>query len=174
MAISQVVSAAQSGSQQVAREYSPHQPQPLPQFLALLGTFTALISTAVMALKREQRRLPERLTWPECVLLSLATHRLSRLVTLDQVTSPFRAPFTRFEDYASEGEVTETARGTGFKQVIGDLVTCPYCAGVWVATGLRLGRAFAPRLTNLAAEVLALSAASNFLHHAYVATKPRD
>lgn len=170
------ISQAQSNSPQkgLAHDYSPQQHQPLPQFLAMLGTFTALIATAVVALKKEKGRLPERLSWPECVLLSLATHRLSRLVTLDQVTSPLRAPFTRFEEFASEGEVSEKARGTGIKQVIGDLVTCPYCAGVWVATGLRFSRALAPRLTTLAAEVLAVSAVSNFLNHAYAASKPRN
>lgn len=154
------------------RAYSPRQHQPLPEFLALLSTFAALASTAVITLKKEKGILPDRLRWSEWLLLGVATHRLSRLVSLDMVTSPLRAPFTRFEEFTGEGEVRETSRGRGLQQVIGDLVTCPYCTGMWIATALRLGRAVTPRLTNLAAEILALSALSNFLQHAYVATKP--
>lgn len=164
--------SSSGGDSCLAVAYSPQQHQPLPQFIAMLSTFAALATTAVISLKKEKGKLPERLSWSEWLLLAVATHRLSRLATLDMVTSPLRAPFTRFEEFTGEGEVSETARGTGMRQVIGDLVSCPYCAGMWLATGLRLGRAVAPRLTALAAEILTLSAASNFLQHAYVATKP--
>lgn len=154
--------------------YSPREPQPLPEFAALIGTFCVLVSTALVSVKKEKGRLPDRLTLREGLVLALATHKFSRLLTLDWVTSPLRAPFTRFEDFAGEGEVSERARGSGMRRVIGELLSCPYCAGVWTASGFRLGRALAPRLTNIAAEIFALAALSNFLQHAYVASKPRN
>ena len=66
-------------------------------------------------------------------MLGIATHKLSRLITKDWVTSPFRAPFTKFKEADGVGEVTEEARGTGMQQAIGELVTCPWCVGPWVA-----------------------------------------
>jgi hypothetical protein len=165
--------AAPFSPEKLVHEYSPQRHQPLPQFMALLGVFSALAGSALISFKKETGKLPAKISVPELLLLGVATHRLSRLLTLDMVTSPLRAPFSRFEEFAGEGEVTEKARGSGIRQVIGDLVSCPYCAGVWVASGLRMGRAIAPRLTSFAVEVLTLSALSNFLHHAYVATKPQ-
>jgi hypothetical protein len=52
-------------------------------------------------------------------LLSVATHKASRLITKDRVSSTVRAPFTRFEDDARPDEVSEAARGRGLRRAIG-------------------------------------------------------
>ena len=54
---------------------------------------------------------------------------------------------------------------------IGELVSCPFCLAVWVATGLTSGLVFAPRLTRLAATVFTATAASDFLQMAYSLAK---
>ena len=54
--------------------------------------------------------------WSDVVLLRIATHKLSRVVAKDLVTSPFRAPFVRFETSAGAGEVEEEARGDKAKE----------------------------------------------------------
>ena len=61
------------------------------------------------------------------LLLGIGTHKLTRIIARDQVTAPFRAPFTRFEKFAGSGEVEENAHGSGLRGAIGELVSCSYC-----------------------------------------------
>ena len=63
------------------------------------------------------------------LLLGLATQHLTRLIAKDTVTAPLRAPFTRFERPAGEGEVSERVIGTGLRHVLGELLSCPFCLG---------------------------------------------
>ena len=63
----------------------------------------------------------------DVALIGVATHKFSRMAAKDKVTSPFRAPFSRFLEKGSPGEIEEESRGTGVQKAIGDLVTCPYC-----------------------------------------------
>jgi hypothetical protein len=168
--------AAESSGNSPGREplmsgYSPEAKQPLPEFAALIGAFAVLVSSAAISLKRGRGALPEPLPLPLLIVLGLATHKVSRVLTVGWVTAALRAPFTRFEEFTGHGEVSERARGGGMRRAIGELVSCPYCAGVWVATGLRLGHAMAPRFTGMAAEIFALAALSDFLQHAYAASK---
>ncbi len=90
--------------------------------------------------ERSGRRIPERVGVGDLVLMGVATHKLSRLITKDRVTSFARAPFTRYEEPAGHGEIEEHARGTGMRRAVGQLLTCPYCISQWVAGGLH-GRA---------------------------------
>jgi hypothetical protein len=56
--------------------------------------------------------------------------------------------------------------GTRLKTV-GELISCPFCVGMWVSTGFTAGFIFAPRATRLAATTLAALAGSDFLQFAY-------
>jgi len=78
-----------------------------------------------------------------------------------------RAPFTRYKESAGAGEVNEEARGKGMQRALGDLLTCPWCIGPWVAALLALGLVTAPRPTRIVATVSSAVALSDFLHHAY-------
>ena len=80
------------------------------------------------------------------MLISIATHKLSRLLAKDSVTSPLRAPFTRYAEPGGAAEVNEEVRdqGSSIRHSIGELVTCPFCLAVWVATGLTGGLVLAP------------------------------
>jgi hypothetical protein len=104
-------------------------------------------------------------------LLAVATHKISRLITKDAITSPIRAPFTQFEEAAGEAELNESPRGHGVRHSLGELLTCPFCTGVWVAGGLAAGLVFAPRLTRFGMGVASAVAGSDFLHLAYDAAK---
>jgi hypothetical protein len=50
---------------------------------------------------------------------------------------------------------------------VGELLTCPFCLDVWVATAFVIGLVFAPRLTRLIAGGLASLAGADFLQLAY-------
>jgi hypothetical protein len=117
--------------------------------------------------------VPERPATSDVVLISIATHKLSRLLAKDSVTSPLRAPFTRYAEPGGAAEVNEEVRdqGSTVRHAIGELVTCPFCLALWVATGLTGGLVLAPRLTRLAATALTATAASDFLQMAYSLAK---
>src|SRR3954452_21692823 len=115
-------------------------PKPLKAYTALVGTF-GLAMGAGLLLSRE---LPERSSITDLVLLGVATHKYSRLMTKDRVTSVLRAPFVRYLRDAGPGEVEEEARGGGVQHAVGELLVCPYCAGLWIATALGFGMAWQP------------------------------
>jgi hypothetical protein len=131
-----------------------------------LGSFVGLVTIA-----RATRALPERVPVRDIALLGVATHKLTRIVTRERVTIPLRVPFAHFEGRDGAGQVKEEPRGEGIRQAIGSLLTCQYCAGPWVATGLVGGLMFAPRATRVACGMLAAVAISDFLHQAYAGSR---
>jgi hypothetical protein len=131
-----------------------------------LGSFIGFVSVA-----RAARALPERLPARDIALLGVATHKLTRIVTRERVTIPLRVPFTHYEGRDGAGQVKEEPRGRGVQRAIGSLLTCQYCAGPWIATGLVAGLLFAPRATRIACGMLSVVAISDFLHQAYAGSR---
>ncbi|MDQ6764564.1 MAG: DUF1360 domain-containing protein [Verrucomicrobiota bacterium] len=143
--------------------------KPLGGYAALMGLFTVVLSSAVTSFSAEED--PPRLTLGDLLLLGIATHKLSRIVTKDLVTSPFRAPFVKFKKSAGAGEVEEDARGEGLQEAVGDLITCPYCIAPWLATTLVFAHSRAPRATRMICAIFSVTAASDFLNQLYVRAK---
>jgi hypothetical protein len=157
----------------VARAYAPHEHRPLDSYVLAMGAFGAMAGALATAVRLSGRPIPERPAMADVALLSIATHKLSRLVAKEAVTSPLRAPFTRYTEPAGAAELNEEVRdeGSSIRHGIGELVTCPFCLAVWVATGLTGGLVLAPRLTRLVATGLTATAASDFLQMAYAIAK---
>jgi hypothetical protein len=109
----------------------------------------------------------------DLVTIGVASHKLSRLIAKDKVTSPLRAPFTEFDERGGPAEFEESARGTGLRRAIGELLICPYCLGLWVVAALSLGLLFAPRLTRLVASAFSALTISDFLQIAYKAAEEK-
>lgn len=149
-------------------DYSPEQPMPLGGYLALLATWTA---GAVAFIGTRRHELPRRIAWGDFALLAIATHKLSRIVTKDWVTSPLRAPFVRYERSTGGGEVEERPRGQGLRRAIGDLLTCKWCIAPWVAGGLAAGLVVQPRITRFVALIFGAVAVSDALQFVYDAEK---
>lgn len=143
---------------------------PLAGYATLLGAWTGIYGGLLVAGERGGR-LPERIPPADIVLLGVATHKLTRIVTKDWVTAPLRAPFVRYEGSAGGGEVKEEVRGRGLRKAIGDLLTCPWCTGPWVAGSLLAALVSRPRATRVVAAGFSAVAVSDFLHHAYQAAK---
>src|SRR5205085_6857823 len=99
----------------------------------------------------------------DIALLAVATHKLSRLIARDPVTSPLRAPFTRFAGTSGPAELKEDVRGTGPRQAIGELITCPFCVSQWVATTSTFGLLLAPRATRVALSTFTALTGADFL-----------
>jgi hypothetical protein len=147
--------------------------KPMVSYAILLATWGLSFAGFLVTWSR-RRRLPESLSLTDLLLVGTATHKLSRTITRDRVTAPVRAPFTTAaEGTVPDGTTREKARGRGLRRAIGDLLTCPYCTGPWVAGALVCGLVAAPRTTRLFAGVFASVALSDFLHQAYQATTER-
>jgi hypothetical protein len=145
--------------------------RPLRGYAAAMAVFGAAVAAAASVAKLTGKRLPERPAAADLALLAVSTHKLSRLITRDAITSPLRAPVTQFESAAGFAEVNESPRGHGVQHALGELLTCPFCTAVWVASGLGAGLVFAPRLTRFGMGVASAVAGADFLHLAYSAAK---
>lgn len=132
--------------------------RPLPEYAALVAAFgTALGGFLVLG----RNRLPERVGFGDVARLGLASYKIGRLVAKDEVTTWMRAPVTRDED-AQEPE------REGMARALGELVTCPYCIGLWVSAGLTGALALRPRETRLVTTVFEAQAVADFLNAAFV------
>ena len=145
--------------------------QPLRGYLTTLTVYSSVVAGLTGAARLVGHQAPRRPEPTDVVLLSVATHKLSRLLAKEAVTSPLRAPVTRFQGAAGSSEVNEEPRLGGPGHAAAELMSCPFCLGVWVATGLCAGLVFVPRLTRLVAAGLTMVAASDFLQLAYDAAK---
>ncbi len=154
-------------------EYEAGSNRPVGSFLAVMGVYLAGVGTLAVLVRRRGDVLPERLALADLALLTVATHKLSRLLAKDPVTSPLRAPFTHFAGTSGPGELQEKVRGSGFRRAMGALVTCPFCLAVWVATGFGFSVLFAPRATRFAASVLTAVTGADILHLAYGALEKK-
>ncbi len=146
-------------------------PIPLTAYAGFIGAYVAAFGGFLAALRSRGQRVPKQMSGEELLLLGVATHKLARLVTKDWVTSPLRAPFTRLEKSVGEGELQESARGTGVQRALGELLTCPWCMAPWTAAALAYSWVFTPRLTRLVASMFTMVTISDFLQHVYEAAK---
>jgi len=145
---------------------------PLTGYAALLTAYAGLFGPAVAA-AAARRGLPERVAMDDVLLFGVATHKIGRIITKDWVTSPIRAPFTRYEESAGGGEVKERSRGEGLVRAVGDLLTCPWCIAPWVAGSLYTMFLVKPQAARLVAAVFSSVAVSDVLQHAYSAASKK-
>jgi hypothetical protein len=147
--------------------YAPDEDVPLSGYGALMGVFLAAAAGFSLWVRRSGRELPERIEVGDLALITAATHKTSRLLAKDRVTSAARAPFTRLEGDGGPGEVSERPRGSGLRLAVGQLLVCPYCLGLWVAAAFAGGLVVMPRSTRWVAAVLSAVLGSDVLQIAY-------
>jgi hypothetical protein len=157
--------------QRIKRRYEGGEQRPLGGYLGLLSTYGGLVVGLATLGKARSAALPERIGWSDLALISVATHKASRIIAKDPVTSPLRAPFTTFKEQSGEAEITEDVIGTGMQHAVGELVTCPFCLAQWVATTFVAGMVIAPRATRLMTSVFTAVAASDMLQFVYDAAQ---
>jgi uncharacterized protein DUF1360 len=147
--------------------YSDGEERPLGGYLAAMGAYAVVTGALAIVTRLTRRELPDGLAVKDILLSAAATHKLSRLITKDPVTSPLRAPFTVFEGQEGPAELKEEVRGHGARKAVGELITCPFCLDLWVATGLMAGYIYLPRATRLAVDTLAVLSGADLLQFAY-------
>jgi hypothetical protein len=147
--------------------YAPGEDRPLRGYAVLMAAFSGATVAFSTWIRSSGRELPEQLRPGDLALVTVATHKAARLLAKDRVTSAVRAPFTSFEEDGGPGEVEERARGRGLRRAFGELLICPYCLSMWIATAFAAGLVIAPRPTRWAASVLTVVFGSDVLQAFY-------
>jgi hypothetical protein len=161
-----VVAAASAQSER----YSGGGDRPLRGYAITMTVYASLVGTLAGIAGLTGRDVPDGFPVTDVVLCAAATHKLSRLLAKDPVTSPLRAPFTSYQGPQGPAELKEEARGQGGRKTVGELVTCPFCTSVWVATGFSAGLIYLPRTTRVAMSTFAALAGADVLQfvHAWL------
>ena len=133
--------------------------------IGIIAFFLSMVGI-VSFLKREDT--PTKISALDFAMLGLATFRMGRMIAFDRVADPLRAPFTKvIPDDSGAGEQV-VAKGRGPREVIGELLSCPICAGTWVAAGLVYGLQLFPTPTRL---LITIMSAIGFAEIAHAATE---
>lgn len=148
--------------------YAP--PEQRPSFgnqAAFAALFNAGLVAGVLAARRRGHPLPEYIDERDLLLTGVATQKLSRLIAKEKLMAFARAPFTELEGKGDPAQLEERARGRGLQRTVGELLTCPYCLGMWISGGFHVGLVAAPRSTRFFASILTAVGISDFLQVAY-------
>jgi len=115
-------------------------------YAGLTGLFLSLL--AAFALRERKNRENLALQPFDLALLGLATLRLGRLAAYDKVFETWRLPIAETRPDESGAGDTVVPKGRGFQRALGELISCPICAGTWAAAALVYGLRIAPRFTR--------------------------
>ncbi|XRQ12782.1 DUF1360 domain-containing protein [Actinomadura welshii] len=160
------MSAVVDTARREKEEYAAGEDRPLGSYLGTLAVYGLTTGALVVLGRRLRDRVPS-IGFADLALMTITTHKVSRLIAKDPVTSPLRAPFTRYSGTSGPAEVAEEVRGKGARHAVGELVTCPFCTAQWVATAYSAGLVFAPHATRLAGATMTAVAGSDWLQLAY-------
>lgn len=158
-------------------DYKGGKEMPLAGYACLIGLFGVAFTGVLIATRGTDNPAytqAPRAHFGDLLLMGVATHKLSRFISKDRVTSPFRAPFTEYEESASASEVKEKSRGAGLQRALGDLVTCPFCMGPWVATALAYGFHKRLHMMRLVSGIFTVVTLSDFLHYAFSTVQKKE
>jgi Protein of unknown function (DUF1360) len=146
---------------------------PLASYAAVMGVFGLIFTLFLLLAPRSGRPIPERIKPGDILLLGVATHKLSWILTRDTITAPLRAPFTELEEVKSPTDVQEKPRDTGLRRSLGELLTCRFCLGMWISAFLSYSLILFPAATRLVGAIFAMLALSDHLHQTYKALMNR-
>jgi hypothetical protein len=109
-----------------------------------------------------------RSPWFELTVDALATYRLTRLATADVISEPARMAVLRRVGAeppagAEDPSAQQVVEAMDDPPRLATLVTCRWCAGVWIAGSVALARRAAPDAWDPVARGLALAAAAVLL-----------
>lgn len=140
---------------------------PLSHYARIIALYHLAFAIFLVISKNTGKPIPERLRLSDIALLGVATFKLSRLISKEIITTPIRAPFTRFVEYTGQGEVKEAPRGEGAQRVAGELLSCPFCLGAWVSALMAYGLILSPPVTRLIASIFAMQVINDFMQLGY-------
>lgn len=105
----------------------------------------------------------------EVIIMGLASFRLTRLIVYDKIFEFIRRPF--FDELSEMSESGETEvyyvpKPKGIKNIIGEMLSCYWCFGIWATLFLLLLDWFAPAAGNILILLLAVAAVGSIIETA--------
>ena len=132
--------------------------RPIPQYATLAAAFWAIFGFFLLT---NGRKIPERIGVTDVSLIALSSYKVSRLIAKEEITTFVRAPVT-------EDPEAQQPKRRGMARVLGELVTCPYCMGLWLTAAFSYGLVLYPRQTRFAMTIFGAYGVSDFLHAGFV------
>ena len=133
----------------------PTQPVDYAVLNAVYGAL--FVGTVLATRKRAPHQDP--IAFHELIPMSAATFTLSKVIAREKIGTWMRDPFVEHVDDTQP----RRPRGRRLRRAVGELVTCTRCVGAWSALGVVGLRAADPHAGRLVTNVLAASAANDFL-----------
>ena len=124
---------------------------------AKLNAAYVVLFAGVMAAAHHRKESEEAIPVRELVPLGAATFALAKVIAREKIGSWVREPFVE----QAGGE--RRPRGRNLRAAVGELLTCTRCVGAWSALGVVGLRVVEPRSGRIVANVLAASAANDWL-----------
>lgn len=128
---------------------------PYGYYAALMAVYQALFAGFLFVYRRKKHTL-DRVNGLDLTMLALATLRLSKTISEDDITAVIRRPLVE----ASGDE--QQPRGRGMRWALGKLVLCPTCTGTWVAAFLGYALHLFPRQTRPLLAIMSASGLEQF------------
>ncbi len=122
--------------------------------------FLVLVTVGAIVLETESRIPFDELTFTDFALMTLATWRLTRLFVYDTVMKWFREQFYDVKK-VGKGYTLEKPK-FGARRTIADLITCPWCFGLWAGASVTFFYLLTPYAVYFAL-FLSISAVASFL-----------
>jgi hypothetical protein len=135
-------------------------------YAALNAVYGALLAGLVIG-TRDRGAKRDPIAQRELIPLSAATFALSKVIAREKIGTWMREPFV---DETDGGK----PRGRRLRRAIGELVTCTRCVGAWSALGVVGLRLASPSSGRIVTNVLAVSAANDWLQAGFRALCDRS
>jgi hypothetical protein len=131
-----------------------------PVDYATINAVYGVLMTAVVLSTRAQAS-EDPISGRELIPIAAATFALSKVIAREKIGTWMREPFV--DDPSGE----RRPRGRRLQRAVGELVTCTRCVGAWSALGIVGLRLAAPDPGRTVTNVLAVSAANDWLQSGF-------
>ncbi len=135
-------------------------------YMTLMGIFASLFGVVSLTRGKQLELKPLDLA-----LLGLATYRSGHLVSYDKVTEEIRKPFTETKPDGSGAGTTVVPKGAGVQKALGELISCPICAGTWMAALMVYGLLLLPGPTRVFMAIMSATGIAEWLNSSGEAMK---
>lgn len=153
--------------EELFESYDGNDEVPIGAYATLVGVFSVIFGVFLLLTRLTGRELPERVKLADLVLLGVAAHKSSYILSNASVTSFLRAPVTELQEVKSPTNLDEKPRGSGLQKALGSLITCHFCLGMWMAAFFSYGLVLFPRAARFVASIFSILAISDFTHQTY-------
>jgi hypothetical protein len=146
--------ATETEKPDMRRETDDRPTEPV-DYAALNAVYAALLGGVLLVSRERAREDPIEVR--ELIPMAAATFALSKVIAREKIGTWLRDPFVEVDD----GQ--RRPRGRRLRRAVGELVTCTRCVGAWSALAVVGLRVAEPTAGRTVANVLAASAANDWL-----------